>query len=366
MISKGDDFPIHQLPTPVAEVGTERNFYDRYFFNGYSEDGSIFFGAAFCVYPNLNIKDASFILVLDAVQHNFRYSDLLNQERMEIEVGCFKIEIIEPLKKLKITVDDKDKEIQVDILFTGRFEPMEEPRMTIKNGPRTYMDSTRMTQHGQWHGEIKYKDTSINLSNENYLGTRDRSWGIRPVGAQDTQIVPPLKLPQFYWLWAPANFLDQSSHLYFVDDGDGYATNIHCVQQGNDQTTKLYDLQKEIEYKKGSRRITKAKFSASKKDGTEVTWTLTPKYHIFMCGLGYMHPDWGHGQFHGENQSLHDFYDLNIDPHDPPFLHIQAICDFEMKENESTKNGIGALEQLLIGPHLPSGFDGLLDGSKDV
>ena len=31
MISKGDDFPIHQLPTPVAEVGTERNFYDRYF-----------------------------------------------------------------------------------------------------------------------------------------------------------------------------------------------------------------------------------------------------------------------------------------------------------------------------------------------
>ena len=41
MISKGDDFPIHQLPTPVAEVGTERNFYDRYFFNGYSEDGSI-------------------------------------------------------------------------------------------------------------------------------------------------------------------------------------------------------------------------------------------------------------------------------------------------------------------------------------
>ena len=48
MISKGDDFPIHQLPAPVAEVGTERNFYDRYFFNGYSEDGSIFFGAAFC------------------------------------------------------------------------------------------------------------------------------------------------------------------------------------------------------------------------------------------------------------------------------------------------------------------------------
>ena len=42
MISKGDDFPIHQLPAPVAEVGTERNFYDRYFFNGLAKMGVYF------------------------------------------------------------------------------------------------------------------------------------------------------------------------------------------------------------------------------------------------------------------------------------------------------------------------------------
>jgi len=362
MISKGDDFPIHQLPTPIAEVGTERNFYDRYFFNGYSRDGNIFFGAAFCVYPNLNLKDASFVLVFDGIQHNFRYSDVLNQERMETEVGNFKIEIVKPLKELRIIIEDQEKEIAVDTSFIGRFEPMEEPRMTLRNGSRIYMDSTRMTQHGNWLGDIRFKNKTINLSDADFLGTRDRSWGIRPVGAQDTQIVPPLKLPQFYWLWAPANFIDCSSHLYFVDDEEGYVTNSHCVQQGNEQSTKLYDLKKEIEYKKGSRRITKAKFSALKKDGTKVTWSLTPKYHIYMCGLGYMHPEWGHGQFHGENQSLYDFYNLSEDPHDPPFLHIQAICDFEMQESKSIKKGIGALEQLLIGPHSPSGFESLLDG----
>ena len=38
MITKADDYPIHQKPSPVAEVGTSRNFYDRYFFNGYSKD----------------------------------------------------------------------------------------------------------------------------------------------------------------------------------------------------------------------------------------------------------------------------------------------------------------------------------------
>jgi hypothetical protein len=361
MISKGDDFPIHQLPTPIAEVGTERNFYDRYFFNGYNQDGNIFFGAAFCVYPNLNIKDASFILILDGIQHNFRYSDFLDHERMKTEVGSFKIDIIKPLKEIRILLDDKEKEIFADVTFKGRFEPMEEPRMTLKNGSRIYMDSTRMTQHGYWTGEIKFKNTSLNLSQESYQGTRDRSWGIRPVGAPDSQIVPPLKLPQFYWLWAPANFAEQSSHFYFVDDEVGRATNSHCVQQKESSSEKLYDLKKEISYKEGTRRISKAEFSAFKGDGTEVVWTLNPKYHIYMCGLGYMHPEWGHGQFQGQNQSRYDFYDLSEDPHDPPFLHIQAICDFEMKENEVVMKGIGALEQLLIGPHSPSGFKDLLD-----
>ena len=36
VLTKGDDFPLHQTPEPVAYAGTDRNFYDRYFFNGYA------------------------------------------------------------------------------------------------------------------------------------------------------------------------------------------------------------------------------------------------------------------------------------------------------------------------------------------
>ena len=63
MLTKGDDFPIHQTPEPIAYAGSDRNFYDRYFFNGYSTDGEVFFGAAHGVYPQLNIMDAIFIAV---------------------------------------------------------------------------------------------------------------------------------------------------------------------------------------------------------------------------------------------------------------------------------------------------------------
>ena len=69
-LTKADDYPIHQISKPVSEVGSERNFYDRYFFNGYSKIDDIYFGAVLCVYPNLNIMDGAFTLAYKGKQYN--------------------------------------------------------------------------------------------------------------------------------------------------------------------------------------------------------------------------------------------------------------------------------------------------------
>lgn len=65
MLTKGDDYPLHQTSEPIAFAGTDRNFYDRYFFNGYSADGSVFFAAAMGFYPQLGIVDASFCVIAE-------------------------------------------------------------------------------------------------------------------------------------------------------------------------------------------------------------------------------------------------------------------------------------------------------------
>ena len=87
MLTKGDDFPLHQTSEPTAFAGTDRNFYDRYFFNGYSPDGSIFFAAAMGFYPQLGIIDASFCVIADGVQHNLRASRRSGGERLDLSVG---------------------------------------------------------------------------------------------------------------------------------------------------------------------------------------------------------------------------------------------------------------------------------------
>jgi len=83
MLTKADDYPIHQLPLPVSEVGSERNFYDRYFFNGYNQEGDIFFAVALCLYPNLNIMDGSFANQVLAQIHLFdkKFADLPKEKK---------------------------------------------------------------------------------------------------------------------------------------------------------------------------------------------------------------------------------------------------------------------------------------------
>src|SRR5262249_30116868 len=40
-----DDYPVHQTPEPLAQLATtDRNAYDRTWFNGYSSDGTRYFG----------------------------------------------------------------------------------------------------------------------------------------------------------------------------------------------------------------------------------------------------------------------------------------------------------------------------------
>lgn len=362
MLTKADDFPIHQLPVPISEVGSERNFYDRYFFNGYNEGGEVFFATAMCVYPNLNLIDGSFVFVQDGIQHNFRYSRVLDQERMNTKVGSLTVEVIEPLKKLRISINDESNGISAELNFEGRFDPVQEPRMTLMNGPRVSMDSTRLTQHGRWMGKINFRGTCVEVSPKSFMGTRDRSWGVRPVGSPDSQAMAPLRLPQFYWLWAPANFETFSSHVYFVDNEEGELTHFHSVLQENKKGTEILSTPKKIiTYEENSRRIARAEVISRKNDGSEVKLIIQPKYRMFMCGLGYMHPDWGHGMYQGENESMYDTYDLKEDPHDPPFLHVQAISNFTITMNNQTYRGTGVLEELLIGKHKPSGFEGLLD-----
>ena len=120
MLTPADDYPLHQTPEPMALASGERNFYDRFFFNGYAPDGSVFFAAALGVYPQLNIMDASFCLMVDGKQHNLRASKHMLGDRLDLVVGPLRIEIIEPLVRVRVSINDPENGITASLEATAR------------------------------------------------------------------------------------------------------------------------------------------------------------------------------------------------------------------------------------------------------
>jgi hypothetical protein len=363
MLSKADDYPVHQRPEPIATAGTDRNFYDRYFLNGYSPDGSVFFAAALGVYPHLNVMDAAFSVIHAGVQHNLRASRLLNMERMDTVVGPISVEVIEPLKSLRVRVGDNPHGIRADLVFTGRAVAVEEPRFTWRQGPRTVLDYTRLTQNGRYRGWIALQGQRIEIGSD-ILGTRDRSWGVRPVGLPDPQAVAPPRLPQFYWLWAPLNFDDRFMLYHINADAEGRPWNTASAmgELGDAAPVHMTTCRSHVEFKPGTRHARRAIIEAG--DASGGTWRaeLVPQFNFYMSGLGYMHPEWGHGIYKGDNALTYDKYDLSaLDENAPLFLHVQAFVRAHLTGPGLERDGMGVLEQLVIGPHAPSGFKEILD-----
>ena len=364
MLSKADDYPIHQTPDPIAFSGTDRNFYDRYFFNGYTTDGHVFFAAALGVYPHLNIMDAGFAVRIGDKQYNLHASRHLHMERMDTQVGPIRVEVVEPLKVLRIIVDDNEHGISADITITGRHAPIEEPRTTRRNGPRIVQDITRKTQLGRWSGWIKAGGQTITLDEATTLGTRDRSWGVRHVGIRDPQVPVVAQEFQVWWVWLPAHLEDRIIHFFINEDGDGKVWNLgFAIVRDCGAVEHLHGARIEIAFAPGTRYPAKAVVTAQDEAGGQYRIEVTPHARFFLSGIGYMNPDWSHGLNKGPLALGYDEIESNDGAkHGSRYEHPQAFADLVMTTPDGTViKGHGCFESIVIGRHTPSGFTSMFD-----
>ncbi|MEE9414025.1 MAG: hypothetical protein V3V01_02000, partial [Acidimicrobiales bacterium] len=156
MLIAFDDYPIHQTPDPVSMPASgDNDFYERYWFNGYNKTGDFYFGVGAALYPHLGLIDCGVSLVIGGTQYAFHASARASADRA-MRVGPFQLEIIEPMKSLRVTVDSNDTGMACDLLFEGRTGTVEEPRHHLMRGIKRIMDTTRFTQFGRWSGWIEY------------------------------------------------------------------------------------------------------------------------------------------------------------------------------------------------------------------
>jgi hypothetical protein len=363
MLTKADDYPIHQTPEPIAYAGTDRNFYDRYFFNGSTPDGGMFFAAALGVYPHLNIMDAGFAVRIGERQYNIRASRHMGMERMDTQVGPIRVEVIEPLKTLRIAVDDNAHGLSADLIFEARMAPFEEPRVTRRHGPRTIMDFTRMTQFGSYSGWINAGGKRIEV-NKDVRGVRDRSWGVRSVGERDPQALVPAQVPHFHWFWTPLQFEDRCFLFFANEDEHGDVWHQAALIGYDDGRIEHFPrAQMEVTYAPGTRWPTKGVVTVPVGDKCyKIEIDAGPKF--LMTGIGYLDPEWTHGANKGPLAIGYDEIDVAAVTFESPYIHIESFAQAVMTTPDGrVLTGAGTFEVLSMGPNAKRGFTGWNDGA---
>ena len=379
MLSPFDDYPVHQTARPIAHpVDGNLNRYDRYFFNGYDPDGDVYFAAAMGLYPNRRVIDAALSVVTAGEQISVFASGRAPADPGVTEVGPFRLTVEEPMRRLRFDLGDNDHGLAASLVFGARTAAVEEPHFHIVDPPRTVMDYTRFTQWGEWSGTLDVDGRTLELDRSRYRGTRDRSWGVRRVGEPEGG-APSSRPPQFHWLWAPLNFDDVCVHVDTQQDRVGQAWHsfgaVTPVLAGpaepvvgpESRIDPMADARIDVEWQPGTRWMREARMRLTPRpDHTgivadETVIDLEPLRRFQMKGLGYFHPTRAHGLWQGELSVTGDRWRLDGDDATDPArvenFHVQTLVRATMGD----RVGTGILEQLVLGPHEPSGFTGFTD-----
>ena len=361
VLTSFDDYPIHPSSAPIALTSSsDPNHYDRYFFNGYRRDASLYFGVALGLYPNRHVVDASFSVVVEGSrQVSLHASARAPRDRAQANVvGPIEVRIVEPMRRHRIIVDSPEHGVRAELDFTARSGPVQEPPFLVRSGQRVTTDYTRLTQFGHWSGWIEVEGRRHEVEPGSW-GSRDRSWGVRPIGPP-TDTGAPIAPPQFYWLWAPVNFESFATHFDVNEYSDGSRWHEvgFVLPDGEADAVIASAVEYRTSLRRGTRWAETFALDIALPDGSVKKLVFEPLYEFHMSGIGYFNPEWGHGYWKGDLAVGAEAWDLPVgDPCAPRNVHIQAVCRVRCGENV----GLGVLEQLIIGSHRPTGLSGIFD-----
>jgi hypothetical protein len=185
-LSPLDDFPIHQVPDVMRHVATsDRNFYDRYYFNCHPCSDEMMLIIGLGQYPNLGVADGFALLRRGPSHRVVRASRELGLDRMNTTVGPLRVEVIEGLKRLRVVLEPGYGDMAFDLTWEGDIPAQLEPPHFLRWQERVIFDSRRLSQTGRWSGTISVEGEDIEVTPDRWWGSRDRSWGIRPVGESE-------------------------------------------------------------------------------------------------------------------------------------------------------------------------------------
>jgi hypothetical protein len=164
---------------------------------------------------------------------------------------------------------------------------------------------------------------------------------------------------------------DRCTHAFLFEAPDGTrqvasAASIPVLSDGDavwgneEKVDRAFEPIYDLRWRSGTRRMESLTITFNYPDRRTESFEYEPLLDFQMKGIGYTHPKWGHGRWHGEfAEGSEDWKTADLDLLDITNFHCQQVC----RVHDGKQTGIGVLEQLAIGPHAPTGLTDFMGGA---
>ena len=333
-----DEYPVHQAAYPFSYVpSTDYNWDDGYYFGVISPDDGVFLATGARINPNTDMIGGYVLLNVHGHQTTLRFNRAWRRN-FNVEIGPWKVEFVEPLKRIRLTLAENDSGMAFDILWEGTSPAFLEEHHIAVNRGRRGTDQSRYSQPGRCGGWLQSRDRRWEVTPDRWTGTRDHSWGLyadRPPLSPVASLLPPREADdgpkRAMRFWAVFRTEPYSGFFHLHEDREGRQAKFNDVfgspfggrlfRGWGDEDVELVAGRHEIDFEPGNRIMRKATLFLTDAQGREwrqIYETAAPPWVVQT--MGYHPGSWKDGgtffTYHGSEELAieWDHFDFSKQP----------------------------------------------------
>lgn len=352
MLTSQDDLIGHQTAAPFARAGNgDPRFTERFWYTAHPIDGrDLLIDMGLGYYPNRGVMDAFAGITVGRQQHTFRASRRLGSNPLQTAVGPLHFEVVEGMKRHRLSLADNDSGISFEIEFEASFPAAHEKPSYRERKGEVYEDLSRMTQFGRYRGWIVVQGVRYLIEPATWIGQRDRSWGVRAQLHTDEHRPPVVEPTNFFWTWAMCQFDDRGVLLFIKErepDQAWYLSGSEFRRAADGSVThrEMTAVKHRFQWADDAlgQTITAADFHLEFAEGPPRDLHvegLTPRFYL-KAGLYGGLKGWNHGDDRGEFYSEHEVWNLD-DAHTR--VTARTLSDHVLRGTSEGQVGYGIAE----------------------
>ncbi len=312
-----DEFPFHQITESFAGVaGSDPQWNDGHYVCLSDVAGNVSLTSTVRLYSNNDVMDGFVCLRHEGKQYNIRVSRRLRPDMESLRVGPLRIELVEPMKVLRLVLEDNEYGITLDVTCRSTTAPYRDPVEITRIDSRLISERTTYEITGTCEGWIAVAGKRYELDAATDSFFRNHSWGYqngrggpRLYGAPMEGVrrrVPGVRQ------WVLFNMPDHGG--FFFQDPSGRKASGKGVILYPDRSVPVVSVESDLDFYEGGRRLKSGTFALTDEEGVHREYTIEDLGWVYCQGGGYFggfDDGLGQGVYRGDDYSEGEVWDVS-------------------------------------------------------